>query len=47
MYEFLSTHELYIVLIIAVICWIGIYSYLVRMDRKIKKLETETKRDTR
>lgn len=43
MYEFLAGHELYIVLVIVLICWIGIFSYLYRLDKRIKFLE-ESKR---
>lgn len=39
MFEFLSQNALYTVLIIVLICWAGIFSYLVRLDRKISSLE--------
>jgi CcmD family protein len=39
MYDFLSQNELYIVLIIVLICWLGLFLYLFRLDKKIKKLE--------
>jgi CcmD family protein len=39
MYDFLSQNELYIVLIIVLICWLGLFLYLMRLDKKIKKLE--------
>ena len=39
MYDFLALHELFIVLVIVLICWIGLFAYLFRMDRKISKLE--------
>ena len=41
MYEFLTTNALYIVLIIALICWGGILTYLFRMDKKIAALEKQ------
>ncbi len=41
MYEFLSQNALYIVLLIVLICWIGIFSYLWRLDRKISRLEDQ------
>ncbi|MBI3364751.1 MAG: CcmD family protein [Ignavibacteriae bacterium] len=43
MYEFLSQNALYVVLIIVMICWIGIFSYLMRLDRRILSLEKEQK----
>ncbi len=39
MYDFLSNNALYIVLLIVLICWIGIFSYLLRLDRKLTHLE--------
>ena len=39
MYEFFQQHPLYIVLLIALICWIGIGSYLVRLGRKVSDIE--------
>lgn len=39
MYEFLTQNELYLVLIIVLICWIGLFLYLLRIDRKVTKLE--------
>jgi CcmD family protein len=44
MYDFLSANALYIVLIIVLICWIGIFSYLLKLDKKISKLEQQTKK---
>jgi len=39
MYDFLTQNPLYVVLLIVLICWLGIFAYLVRIDRKIKNLE--------
>ncbi|HYQ86724.1 MAG: CcmD family protein [Ignavibacteria bacterium] len=39
MYDFLTQNSLYVVLIIAVICWTGIFLYLLRLDRKLSALE--------
>jgi len=39
MTEFLSEHSLYVVLFIVLICWTGIFLYLLRLDRKIAHLE--------
>ncbi|MFN0158851.1 MAG: CcmD family protein [Bacteroidota bacterium] len=41
--EFLSQNSLYIVLIIALVVWFGIYSYLFRIEAKIKALERRMK----
>ncbi len=39
MYEFLSQNALYVVLVVVLIVWVGIYGYLFRIDRKLAKLE--------
>lgn len=39
MYEFLNQNELYIVLIIVLVCWVGLFLYLLRLDKKLSKLE--------
>lgn len=39
--EFLSQNSIYIVMIIVMIVWIGIFSFLYNMERKIKRLEKE------
>ena len=39
MAEFLSEHPIYTVLLIALICWIGIFLYLMQLDRRITRLE--------
>ena len=44
MYDFLTQNALYVVLIIVLICWMGIFFYLVRLDRRISSLEKETKK---
>ena len=41
MYDFLSQNALYVVLLIVLICWIGIFSYLWKLDRKITRLEDQ------
>ena len=43
MYDFLEKNSLYIVLLIAVIIWIGLFIYLFRIDGKLKKLENQNK----
>ncbi len=40
-YEFLNKQSLYVVLLIALIIWIGLFTYIFKIDRKLKKLETE------
>ncbi|MBM4176858.1 MAG: CcmD family protein [Ignavibacteria bacterium] len=39
MYNFLSSNSLYIVLIIVLIVWLGIFSFIYKLDKKVKKLE--------
>jgi CcmD family protein len=43
MYDFLSANSLYLVLIIALICWAGIFLYLLRLDRRLSALEERRK----
>jgi CcmD family protein len=45
MYEFLSQNQLYVVLIVTLLVWLGIVVYLVRLDKKIGKLEQRLKKD--
>jgi CcmD family protein len=45
MYEFLSQNQLYVVLIVTLLVWLGIVVYLVRLDKKIGKLEQQLKKD--
>jgi hypothetical protein len=40
MYNFLNDNSIYVVLIIALINWFGIFVYLIRTEKKLKKLET-------
>lgn len=37
--DFLAQHQLYIVLSIVLIIWFGLVAYLMRLDKKITKLE--------
>lgn len=37
--EFLADNALFVVLIIALICWAGIMTYLFRLDNRITSLE--------
>ena len=43
MYAFLSQNALYVVLVIVLIGWLGIFSYLIRLDKKISQLEKKLK----
>jgi CcmD family protein len=47
MYEFLTEHSLFIVLTIALIIWAGIMTYLLRMDKRISKLEEHRSVETK
>lgn len=42
--DFLAQHQLYIVLIIAVGIWLGVFFYLMRLDARLKKLEQDMHR---
>ena len=44
MYEFLAQNALYVVLIIVLICWLGIFLYLLRLDRRLSALEQQATR---
>ncbi|HSP88772.1 MAG TPA: CcmD family protein [Ignavibacteriaceae bacterium] len=39
--EFLEKNAIYIVMIIVLIVWIGIFFYLVNLDKRIKSVEKE------
>ncbi|HQY20287.1 MAG TPA: CcmD family protein [Ignavibacteria bacterium] len=39
LYDFLETNSLYIVMLIVLIIWIGIFGYMRSLDKKVKKLE--------
>ena len=41
--EFLAQHQLYIVLIIVVGIWLGLYAYLFRLDGRLRKLENRNR----
>ena len=42
MEQFLSQNAIYIVMIIVLIVWTGIFSYLLSLDKRIKNIEKET-----
>lgn len=41
MIDFLQANSLYLVLLIAMLGWAGIFFYLRRLDRKISQLEKQ------
>lgn len=42
--DFLAQNQLYIVMIIVLAIWFGIYIYLFRLDNRLKKLEQQGKK---
>lgn len=44
MQEFLTNNQMYIVLSIVLLIWMGIVVYLLKLDKRIKKLEESMKR---
>lgn len=45
LYDFFSNNQLYVVLVIALVIWLGIFGYIFRIDGKLKKLEKQEKQD--
>lgn len=41
MYNFLNDNSIYVVLIIALISWFGIFIYLLKTEKKLSKLEKQ------
>ncbi len=41
LYDFLETNSMYIVMFIVLIIWAGIFGYIWRLDKKVKKLEQD------
>ncbi|MDX9758491.1 MAG: CcmD family protein [Bacteroidota bacterium] len=39
MYEFLEQNSIYVVMLIVLMIWTGLFVYLFRIDRRIKELE--------
>jgi CcmD family protein len=39
MYEFLEQNSIYVVMLIVLMIWAGVFGYLFRIDRKVKELE--------
>jgi CcmD family protein len=44
-FSFLENNSIFIVLIIVLIVWIGIFSFLLNLDKRIKNVEKELKED--
>lgn len=44
--QLLKDYPIYIVMVIVLIVWGGIFMYLLSMDKKIKKIENELKKDS-
>ncbi|HEY5125029.1 MAG TPA: CcmD family protein [Ignavibacteria bacterium] len=43
LYNFLELNAMYVVLLITLIIWTGIFLYLFKIDRKISRIEKENK----
>jgi len=43
LYQFLQNNAIYIVMIIVLIVWTGIFLYLYNLDKRIKNIENEFK----
>jgi len=44
--DFFAQNSLYVVLLIVLIVWIGIFLYLARIDGKLKRLERQADRSS-
>ena len=44
MLDFLSGHSLFIVLFVALVVWLGVFLYLMRIEKKLKELEGQRNR---
>jgi hypothetical protein len=42
--DFLSTHSLYVVLFVALVVWLGVFLYMMRIEKKLKDLEGQRNR---
>ena len=42
--EFLSQNSLYVVLLIVLVVWFGIYGYLFTIERRIRQMEQQSKK---
>jgi len=41
LYNFLQSNAIYIVMIIVLIVWIGIFFYMLTLDKRLKNIEKE------
>ncbi|RPI16321.1 MAG: CcmD family protein [Ignavibacteriae bacterium] len=41
LYSFLERNSYYVVLIITLIIWLGLFLYMLSVDKKLKKIEKE------
>jgi CcmD family protein len=39
--DFLSTHSLFVVLFVALVVWLGVFFYMMRIEKKLKDLEAQ------
>ncbi len=44
MFDFLANNQLFIVMTIILLIWVGIVVYLFRLDRRLKQLEQSMKK---
>ncbi|MGB9663800.1 MAG: CcmD family protein [Ignavibacteria bacterium] len=42
LYDFLNKNSLYIVMLIVLLVWIGIFLFVYKLDKKVKKIEEKT-----
>jgi len=40
--EYLSQNALFVVMVVVLVVWLGIFGYLFRLDGRIKKLEKQS-----
>jgi len=45
LYNFLDQHSLYVVLTIVLVIWVGIFVYLLWLDRKVNELYEKSESD--
>jgi CcmD family protein len=45
LYQFLSDNAIYIVMIIVLIVWAGIFFYMLNLDKRLKSIEKEISGD--
>lgn len=41
LYDFLEANSMYVVMLIVLIIWVGIFGYMWNLEKKVKKLEKE------